>query len=150
MSGARKFQNRNLIKLSCYHSVSSLFFYFIKENHLWDFNLRSTQRVILTHTPTLTENSVRYFKKRRDRNFTAVVRCSKKKFFSVNFFKYQKDFRGTYNIYKLLKKCWKYTSEFSWVKRFSSCGIISDKKWTGSDWTRVFAMVEKIGVSSGG
>ena len=32
--------------------------------------------------------------------------------FFVSFFKYEKDFRGTYNIYKLLKQCWKYTSEF--------------------------------------
>ena len=29
----------------------------------------------------------------------------KKKIFFANFFKYEKEFRGTYNIYKLLKHC---------------------------------------------
>ena len=36
----------------------------------------------------------------------------KKKKISRIFFKYEEDLRVTYNIYKLLKQCWKYTSEF--------------------------------------
>ena len=72
----------------------------------------------LTHTPTLTENSIQVKKKKRDRGLTAVVQWSKKikkkkKKNFANFFKYEKDFKGTYNIYKLLKQCWKYNSDFS-------------------------------------
>ena len=113
------------------------------------FNLQRTQQVILTHTLALTENSVQIFQKKvRPWPYCYSSLFEKKNF--ANFFKCEKDFRGTYNIYKLLKQCWKYTSEFLWVKGFSSCGIISDQKWTGSNWPRVFTMMEKIGVSSKG
>ena len=64
---------------------------------------------ILTYTPTLTKNSFQVFLKRRDRSLTLKFNVKKKvvseeKYFA-NFFNYEKDFRGTFDIYKLLKQC---------------------------------------------
>ena len=51
----------------------------------------------------------RYLKKKAGPRPYSCSSILKKKFFA-NFLKYEKDFRGTFNIYKLLKECWKQSS----------------------------------------
>ena len=66
-------------------------------------NLRRTQWFILIHTPPSTKNSVQVFQKKAGLRPQSCSSILKKKF--ANFFKYEKDFRGSYNICKLLKQC---------------------------------------------